>query len=195
MTFLTRFSIFDKSAKGFCNKNITDEERLVFKLSVFEKVTLPSILFQSVEDWEWHIVAGEFTRGRISIPDDPRIKIWYVNKMEAFFNHCKKVKGTTIRIDDDDGLSHDYLEKLSQYKKGVVSFPRGVKFKLEDNKIIAGEKVRQKNIALGLARINGNIYACGNHTRVHEKYEVTYDESPDMYLLCCSDFCDTKRKF
>lgn len=40
-----------------------------------------------------------------------------------------------------------------------------------------------------------NIHDCGDHTKVDQKFNITYDMIPNMYLLNCSKFCDTKRIF
>ena len=40
-----------------------------------------------------------------------------------------------------------------------------------------------------------NIYDCGNHMKVHTKYAVIYDETPDMYYINCGEFCNSGRKF
>ena len=53
----------------------------------------------------------------------------------------------------------------------------------------------QRNIAVGLCAINMNIYDCGNHTKVHNKYSVIYDKTPDMYYINCGEFCYSGRKF
>jgi hypothetical protein len=64
------------------------------------------------------------------------------------------------------------------------------------DKIISGKKISRLNNAQGLCAIGMNIYSCGNHTKVAEKYKVIYDNAPDMYLVNCDEqYTDTKRKF
>ena len=46
---------------------------------------------------------------------------------------------------------------------------------------------------MGLAAINKVIYNCGDHGNISAQYNVIYNNTPDVYLLCCSPYCDTKR--
>ena len=40
-----------------------------------------------------------------------------------------------------------------------------------------------------------DIYKCGSHGKIQEKYNVIYDETPDMFIMSCNEYCDTKRIF
>ena len=46
---------------------------------------------------------------------------------------------------------------------------------------------------MGLAAINKVIYNCGDHGNISAQYNIIYNNTPDVYLLCCSPHCDTKR--
>jgi hypothetical protein len=73
----------------------------------------------------------------------------------------------TVRLDDDDGLNKCFVEKLQQYSKNVgsiVSFTEGVLVKYVKGRVVMGEKVSEKNSALGLVGIGVKIYSCGRHS-------------------------------
>jgi len=127
------------------------------------------------------------------------IKIFFINSFKEF-NKSKRIedKYCTVRLDDDDGLNKNFVKILQQYKdktKEIISFPNGTECTISNNKIIYGGGVCVKNNAQGLSAIEMNIYKCGDHTKINNKFKVTYDMTPDMYLLNCSEFCDTKREF
>ena len=109
----------------------------------------------------------------------------------------ESTKYTTIRLDDDDGLSNNFLEELNKYEDQtgkIITAPNGTNFTIKDENIIFGRKVFCPNIALGLTAVGFNIYNAGNHMTVSEKFEVIKDTNMEFYL-CCSEHCDTHRKF
>lgn len=87
------------------------------------------------------------------------------------------------------------LQKYKDKTKEIISYPLGKQFTIFNNRIIYGKNVLNKKIALGLCVINMNIHDCGDHTKVDQIFNITYDMTPNMYLLNCSKFCDTKRIF
>lgn len=213
--FITRFSIFDHNFKGYImTKKLSIEEyksylfskeRLDYKFNSFEKITLPSIVSQTDDNYIWEIYTSEYlpieykNRLLASTNKYKNIKIFFINSFKEF-NKSNKIndKYCTVRLDDDDGLDKNFVKTLQKYKdktKEIISFPLGKKCTISNNKIIYGKNVNIKNTALGLCAIDMNIYDCGNHTKVHNKFKVTYDMTPDMYLLNCSEFCDTQRRF
>lgn len=201
IVFMTRYSILDETCTAFRNTNITDERRLDFKRKIFSTITLPSVVKQTDKNWKWIIYAGSWLKDKefekwLYEDADKRIVVRFVDSYKEFLelSDIDSIGNTTVRLDDDDALAPSFISKLRKYEDQliyqIISFPNGRKFKGKERK----DHV-QKNIALGLSRINGNIYRCGNHSKIDQKFNVFYDESPRMYLLCCSDFCDTKRKF
>ena len=107
------------------------------------------------------------------------IKIFFIKSFEEF-NKSNTIndKYCTVRLDDDDGLNENFVKILQQYKdktKEIISFPKGKKYTISNNEIIYGENVEIKNIALGLCAIDMNIHKCGNHTKINDKFKVTYD--------------------
>lgn len=61
--------------------------------------------------------------------------------------------------------------------------------------VCIGEQYTRFNIAVGLCAIGMNIYNCGNHTTINKRYNIIYNNQPDMYLLNCSEYCDSIRTF
>lgn len=213
---ITRFSIFDHDWKGYVmtktlgiekyKSYLFSKQRLDYKFNSFEKITLPSIVSQTDDNYIWEIYTSEYlpieykNRLLASTNKYKNIKVFFVNSFKEFFNKCEKNddKYCTVRLDDDDGLNKDFVKTLQKYKdktKEIISFPLGKKCTISNNKIIYGKNINIKHIALGLCAIDMNIYHCGDHTKLHNKFKVRLDMTPDMYLLNCSEFCDSKRRF
>ena len=216
---ITRFSILDFKSPSF---NLTrnnssdyiyklllfDEERLNYKFNSFSKVTLPSIINQTYKNYIWIIYTSiylppNFKKKLLNLTKDyKKIKIKFVKNFKEFYDDIelilpKNLKYSTIRIDDDDGLSLNFLEELQKYRfknNVIISFPNGTRIKIEDNKIVYGKPFKKKNIAIGLCAINKNIYKY-NHSKINQDNEVIYNYKNNMYLINCSPFCDTNRKF
>tara|TARA_B100001057_G_C22471308_1_gene802765 strand:+ start:18 stop:671 length:654 start_codon:yes stop_codon:yes gene_type:complete len=212
--FITRFSIFDYDFKSYkITKNLSFEEyksylfskeRLDYKFNSFEKITLQNIVNQTNNNYIWEIYTSKYLpieyKKRLleSTNKYKNIKIFFINSFKEF-NKSNKIndKYCTVRLDDDDGLTENFVKILQKYKhktNEIISFPKGTKFTISNNKIILGDKIECKNIALGLCAIDMDIYKCGNHTKINNKFKVTYDMTPDIYLQNCSEFCDTERK-
>lgn len=189
---ITRFSI--PGLLTNTHYEMHNEARLAHKFNVFEKVTKPSVLTQTDEDFQWHIFAGEFLKGKLQC-EDTRMVLHYVTAKD-FHKKCSEIATgiTSIRLDDDDGISPFLLERLDRYSEGVISFPRGRQFKVQDGDIVFSDiPTVQPNVSAGMARINGDIHECGNHALVPTKYNVVYDDLEDAYYQCCSEFCYTNR--
>lgn len=216
--FITRFSIFDPNFKGFrivvsksseeYERELFSTDRMEFKFHVFQNVTIPSIIDQTNKNWEWHIFTSDrlpniyMTRLKELARKHFGIYIFSVKNFKEFFevtsNYNYISPFATVRIDDDDALNLAFVEMLQKYSKEtgkIISFTEGRLAKYEKGKLHVGKRISEKNNAQGLAGIGINIYACGRHTDIDTRYKVIYDNSPDMFLLMCSDYTDTKRGF
>jgi len=208
---ITRFSILDKqNAWGF-HKNLEDhlfsKSRLDFKFFVFDKITHNSVINQTHTNYTWLIFASNYLpqiyKEKLNTYKNKNIDIIYVNDFRDMTIRKKEVLKdkshyTTMRLDDDDGISYNFLELLKQYSdqtNKIVSFPNGTRYTVKNNNIILGSKISWPKIGLGLTAVGFDIYSAGNHVKVDEKYEVIYDNTENSYFLCCSEFCDTKREF
>lgn len=184
----TRFSI--PGLLPVTGYSMQDEERLAHKFSMFDSITKPTVMSQTDENFQWHIFAGEFLKNKI-LCDDSRMIVHYVTAKE-FKVRCSQICDgiTTVRVDDDDGISPNLLERLDQYSYGIISFPKGRMFKVIDGDLIfSDEPSYLPCVSAGLSRINGDIYECGNHATVNKRYSVIYDDLDDAYFFCCSNFC------
>lgn len=215
---VTRFSILDYSCPRFqITKNISEkeykeklfsEERLNAKFKLFEKITLPSIVNQTNKNFIWYIYASSF------LPDKYKKKILEltcVNEkikcvfIDSFKDFCKiqftDEKYCTVRLDDDDGLHKDFVESLNNYNnvpnKNLITHACGQLVKLENDELVYGRKIdkSEKPPAQGLAAVGMDVYKCGSHGKIQNKYNVIVDKKPNMFLMSCSEYCDTKRNF
>lgn len=210
---ITRFSILDTKTKVFrltqkrSSNNIKhalfDQARLNTKFTLFDKLTYPSIKNQSYKNYTWLIYASPYLpnnyKQKLEKYQNSRIKVIYVKNFkemnENIEGQIKHDDFSTIRLDDDDGLNPEFLEMLNKYKseKGtIISAPHGRWIHIQNGEIKLRGRINSKHIALGLTGIGFNIYTSGNHTRVHEKHRVIYDDLPEAFFRSCSQTSDTK---
>lgn len=110
-------------------------------------------------------------------------------------NLTQKDTVASIRLDDDDAVSKDYLLRLSEWmnlnkKEFVVSMPLGYGVLLnEEAEPIKARKLNKKLIAAGLAYVYtpkkntyGNIYKLGNHAKIDKKIFCVTDDSDYFYI-------------
>jgi len=217
---ITRFSVLDKKAvynpyftrkKDTIEKYLFNYNRLNDKFFRFKKVTYPSILKQTHQNFTWLIYSSKhmpekYKQKLLRFKND-KILIKFVENlkemMEDINNHIKTKKSfSTIRIDDDDGLNPEFLETLEKYKDDVgtaVSFPNGTLIKYRGRKIISEETIHYKKIATGMSGIGINIYMCNhlkfcNHLKIDNTYPIIYDTLENAYIVSCSDFGNSRRR-
>ena len=212
---ITRFSIYDYNCKSFkitreMNKEeyknkLFDNDRLDYKFEIFEKMTIPSIINQTNQNYVWYIYSSTYLpekyKERLLNSTDKyeKIKVFFVESFYDFYRPpILSEKFCTIRLDDDDALCQSFIDNLNKYDYDenvncIISHVNGKKFTYKYNKIIFGGRICYKKIGLGLCGIGINIYKCGKHTSTDHNYKVIYDDTPDMYYLCCSEYGDTKR--
>jgi putative rhamnosyltransferase len=216
--FVTRFSIYDPQFTGFRLSRYYDSkeyerrlfaaDRLNHKFDTFQNITLPSVVGQSLGDWEWLIYTSdrmpdEYTkRLRRLVSDHPNILLIPVKDFPEFFekdlSYNYATSFATVRLDDDDGLSNYFVEKLQQYSNqvgNVVCFTEGTLVKYVNGRVVMGKKISEINNAQGLAGIGVRIYSCGRHSDINARFNVINDSTPNMFIINCSPFADTKRGF
>lgn len=195
-------------------RRLYDRQRLERKFAYFERLTLPSIVNQTDNNWQWHIYYGatmpdEFVQRlrRLCAPYW-RILCTPVDSLRQF-RHCIKSileyfanddLYVTVRLDDDDALHQSFFERLQTYSdrcNHLVSFPNGsrITFDAANDMFCVGSDVHSRNTAVGLAAVQFNVYEAGRHTTVHKRYKVHYDTTPQMYYVACDSCCDTARAF
>lgn len=214
---ITRFSIFDYNHHAFkiqckCNRQgyksrLFSPKRLRHKFNVFEKMTLPSIINQTNTNWVWYIYASshmpeEFKSRLISLTKShSQIRCKFIDSFAEFvFAPDKEDINSycTMRLDDDDGISANFVEKLQKYKdkKGyIITHKCGINFSIVKKKIVYGNEVSYRMGGVGLTVIGDNIYDCGHHMRLKSNYreKIICDDTPKMFYLCCGDYCDSGR--
>lgn len=166
-------------------------------------MTLPSVLKQTNTAYTWYIYTSNIlpekykTKLLTLTKKYPQIKCKFIESFKEFiFTPEREEPYCTVRLDDDDGLHANFLTNLQKYKTyngTIISHSHGLKYRLKEGNVELGSPIVYKNIALGLCAIGKNIYECGAHTEIAEKHKVIYDETPDMYYLCYSELCDSKR--
>ncbi len=188
-------------------KKLFNKTRLKRRYNAFQKITYPSIVNQTYNNWIWFIVTSRYLpeeyKNKLNSINHPNIKILYAEDSEDPFKEYKKYINknenyATVRLDDDDGISHRlfrYLQKYDSKKftSKYISFPLGQKFTIINDKIKLGSKHNEKKIALGLTRINDYVYN-NNHRKISD-HRIIYDYLPDSYLLFCDKSTYTNRKF
>jgi len=186
-------------------RSLFNTKRLDTKFALFDKMTYPSVTRQTYKHFTWLIYASrqlpEAYKLKLNKYKGPNIKIIYVSNFKEMDDdiesQIKEDSFTTIRLDDDDGLNPGFLNMLNKYEseKGtIISAPYGQRFRLRNGDIEIRKREYIKNISAGLVGIGFNIYKAGNHTRVHEKHKVIYDNMPDAYLQSCSEASNTQRR-
>lgn len=203
------------SGCSLLKNKLFDHHRLETKLNAFKQITYKSLTNQTNQNFIWLIyISNIFPEKYLKIMRDiinsshirNKIKLIPVQNMTEFrYNSTLQLRKISpsghfisVRLDDDDGLSSTFLSTLIKYKdksKHIISFPKGINVTLKNNQVIYGSEIVFKKIALGLSAVNMNIYSCGSHTKVDQKYPVIYDYSNKSYYLFCSDKTDTKREF
>ena len=216
----TRFSILDNDSKSWNltrnNKSINelksklfDKKRLDEKFFTFENITYKSLVNQSNQNFIWYVITSKYLpqnyKDKLYTFEGENIKILEVENMREFNSFIKNIEYEkdycTVRLDDDDGLNIKFIDKLNKIynnsnKSEVVSFYKGRKITKYKSEIITENKdYIRKKVSAGLSKFNGNIYGCGSHTKVDQKYKIIYDNSKNMFFQWASEFCDTKRKF
>ena len=223
--FLTRFSIpecFTSKQKHFqlsrdktetkYKEELFSKKRLEQKMNYFQSLTLPSITQQKNKNWKWYIfisfeLPDEYILELENLikPFSNQIFIHQVNDIPDFKSLSSKILEETpkpyisSRIDDDDGISENFVERILFYikmDKHIINFINGriSFFNHYTNNIEYGNSITYFNNSVGLSIINHNIFSLGNHIRIHEKNNIIYNNQKDMfYLTHDSAVCDTKR--
>jgi len=197
----------DYDGEGY-ERRLFSSERLNHKFEEFENITIPSVTGQTRGDWEWLIYTSNqlpkryMRRLESHAAAINRIKVIAVPNFMVFFklhaNYEYEKSYATVRLDDDDGLSELFVEKLQGYSDrvgSIICFTEGRLVKYSNGRVLKGERISEKNNAQGLAAIGLKIYSCGRHSDIDKRYNVVYDASPEMFLLTCSQYTDTKRAF
>lgn len=223
--FLTRFSIpdsFSSSQRHFnISREVNEEDykkklfskyRLKQKMKYFTKLCFPSILKQTNENWKWYIfISFELPEEYILElenlikPYSSKIFIHQVQDIPDFKKLSSRILDKiskpfiSSRIDDDDGISKIFVDRILLYQSmdaHIINFVKGRISYLNNSKntIEFGKSILYFNNSVGLSMVNQNIFSLGNHIKIHEKNNVIYNNHENMFFLTHdSKICDTKR--
>lgn len=201
-------------------KIIFDDQRLKTKFNFFENLTLPSLDYiKQEENFLLLLLTSE------GLPDSYQQKLLYFAKNRKYIKICPLPVGgnfseylkyyhqmyldksaktiASIRMDDDDALSGDFLVNLKKYLKEefhnfCVSFPKGYLICFKNHQIFLKESYTPK-IAVGLAYICSpenfiDIYHLGSHNFVDQRVPTILEAKHPMYLVSVNDGCDSGRQ-
>jgi hypothetical protein len=194
---------------GFSNASeyhswLYDEKRIEKRLEFFETITKYSIERQTYDNYEWIFYIG---RG---LPSKYKDHLSKINKSKLFiiekykdinyenFNSSQEPY-ISIRLDDDDGLHPEYLEKIKDFDKPneIIAPFYGKYFNLlEDGKIQAHSVNNKHTIkACGVGAYNKNIHCLSNHTKFRKKFPINFIENKDMFFVSVGEHTSVGRKF
>lgn len=225
VVFITRFSIpvsfYDHSQFSFqmSKKNSSDDyikllfskKRLEGKMKYFTKLCFPSITQQTCSQWKWFLFISPQLPEEYIIQLEELIKTFkeqiflhFVSNITDFHNLLTILLKNetepyiTSRIDDDDGISFDFVSEILQYlplKDHIINFVNGRITYLQKDTIQFGKEIQYYNNSVGLSAVNRNIFSCGNHVKIHRKNNIIYNTKKLMFFLTHDEnLCDTKRK-
>lgn len=219
-------------------KTLFDNERLKERLNLFLNLTLPSLVNQklineriegtNIHSFQVILVTSE------DLPDSHKVEIdniasqysWlsikYIpstgvritsvitNYIEKLYSEVKKpILYSSIRLDDDDALSVDFLDQLKSYVKEenigrAITFPNGY-YAVYDNELKCFKSICDMfhpKLALGLAFVNKydergyadeikTIYGAGNHIRIDRRVPVISDGRLPSYIRTVHTHADS----
>jgi hypothetical protein len=208
-------------------KKLFDPQRLEARRKTFSRIAIPSIVAAMRQapgiKSEVHVLTSE------KIPESDKqflidiaarhsfIKLYFLPPHapdmcagdQAYAKNLKRGDiVASIRLDDDDAVSKNYLLKLSEWmnlrkKEFVVSMPLGygVVFD-EEAQPVKARKLNKKLIAAGLAYVYkakkntyGNVYKLGNHAKVDKKLFCIHDDSDYFYIRSYHPYNDSGDSF
>lgn len=193
-----------------------DERRMTQRFALFETVCLPSLAAQPRARFGAIVLAAEAMpathRARLErlLAPYPNLVVAYEPPGpigEAFGRHIDRLGPlaeiiVTCRLDDDDALAPGFAERIATFRKDCyvdhcVSLYRG----FSAARILGRPRVWRRNwvmgsVGLGLvSRSNSpeNVFYCGDHKTVAERYPTILDGTADMFLYVVHGGNDSRR--
>jgi hypothetical protein len=193
------------------------------KFASFEKIALARILETAQAHPAWHLFVyitaevmppAQQDRLREMTRHIPQVEIISVPKGGIFHEMCahyravldKSDRYSTIRVDDDDGVSRDLLQRVERLAAQdpspfLYTVPRISTVALDPAGALqvgdVGEHPSQA--ASGMAAVDGDVYMLGTHTTIatrHPSLKIVRDYDADPILMSChEDHCISLRRF
>ncbi len=202
------------SGQGYEDRKalIFDHDRLQRRFQLFEDICLPSLTAQSDQNFNMMLITSrdlpDWAQDRLmdSVRDLPNVyvrayrpqaNIQRVFKRSAFEMLDPTAPITaSFRLDDDDALACDYIERLREYlvpenAEKVITFTHGHQVALSDGALQVWDDTRECGSA-GLALIQkggvislpeiATIHGLGGHRKVGQFAAVIVDTTEAMYV-------------
>ncbi len=162
---------------------ILDLDYLKQRFSIFEKYTLPSIKSQTNQNFSWIVLFHSdtpniFKSKILKLKKKYNFIDVYLNDNQKFdlLEYCKDNNlisdyFITTRIDNDDMLSKNYVEKVQNYAnqnfhKCILSFENGIKYDLTTNKTY--DYARKDNHFLSMIGEKNDSILNYNHSKIFD---------------------------
>ncbi len=206
-----KFHLFEKLVLPNLSKIVSNAGCVGVNVIIITSESLPKTFKEKLEDLISNLtfvscVFANETDDLLSIIDEEINKDVVKSDTDVSF--------ATVRLDDDDLLAHNFVDKVEKYLSisftdHIVSFSRGYEsfVNLSEKKLSPHMKLSSPKIALGLTHINyyvkseskylgtiGSVYGAGDHTMVHENFTLIVDQSKAMYLRMSYYEQDTQAK-
>jgi hypothetical protein len=192
-------------------KLLFSKERLKRKMKYFTELCFPSITQQKSSKWKWFLFISPqlpeeyiIQLEKLIQPFKDQIFLHFVSNITDFHNLLiillknETEPYITSRIDDDDGISFDFVSEVLQYlplEDHIINFVNGRITYLQKDTIQFGKEIQYYNNSVGLSAVNKNIFSYGNHVKIHRKNNIIYNTKKLMFFLTHDEnYCDTKRK-
>jgi len=225
---MTAWKMSRESSHNKYKKDLFNSDRLLLRESMFSKITVPSIdaaIKNGPQDvnTEVHVMtskelpkrhkdflerlSSQYNFLKIFYEDSSNIN--FSKHEEAYVSHLKSNdRVASIRIDDDDAISLDFLNRLSYWMDLKISnfvlsmcFGYGVEFDNNLNITKIGE-YRSRLIAAALAYIYtvkdkkySSVYALGTHVELDQKLPTILDQSSPAFIRSFHKYNDSENTF
>lgn len=210
-SYPTKALNFDLSLYNEYISYLYDPKRMLSRLFFFENITVPSIFNQTYKNFEWIVFIHK------NLPQEYYNKICTINqKYNNIFNLVIIINDSSqnknlfqyhkpdeenyisVRLDDDDGLHHTYFSLVNEtfnnnYDINICGSKSSLLLSKNNQDIYYNFNYKKYLISCGLAAKNCNIFNCGNHATIHERYKCLELKQKNLCLMSCGDHTITNR--
>jgi hypothetical protein len=175
---------FFQSYDNYIN-HLFDEQRIISRLFFFKKLTIPTILGQTNQNFEWIIFISsllpvkykEFIRSiseKILVIETNQKII--SNQELAELHSPKESNYISVRLDDDDGLCIDYFELLlKKYSSNnlLIGSKNILIVTNYEKNLVYSKTTKNFLVSSGFSSKNKHVYDIGGHAKA--QYMYSYD--------------------
>lgn len=209
-SYPTKALNFDLSSYDEYISYLYNSKRMLSRLFFFENITVPSIFNQTYKDFEWIVFIHK------NLPQEYYNKICTINQKyndilnlvtitddssqnkNLFRYHQPENKNyISVRLDDDDGLHNTYFSVINKTFNDNNIDICGSKCSLllsrNDQDIYYDFVCKEYFASCGLSAKNCNIFNCGSHTTIDQRYKCFDLSQKNLCLMSCGDHTITNR--